>query len=151
MSRRIIDEEAAYHEAGHAVMAYLFGISTIAIQGGTTEIVGASTWFGRGEIDKVKSEQSYLINLAGIAATVIRYGGTDNDKAMRCAMDFKDLAGQSESEMIVLCQQAFALLTSNWQKVESVATALIGHRYIGKTRIARLLRTPPPKGVKQHG
>ncbi len=123
-------EHTAYHEAGHTVIAYRFGIIH-----GETNIFSNKNKAGvfRADISKLQDSQKILILLAGDAAQKIY---DPNDKTDPSISDHKMVWKLSENmppeEYISLQSQAKSMVSDNFQQIQAIAEAVLETKIIGQ-------------------
>jgi hypothetical protein len=120
--------ETAYHEAGHAVVAYRFGHlagSLTIVPDSATDILGSVETEGEWSDGSTDWEQ-IMVLFAGSAAqrfftsSASRLGsGQDDEKAVRL------LQFQPVGAMKKLRAKALAMIKKNWPQITAVATALV--------------------------
>jgi hypothetical protein len=129
-------EMAAYHEAGHAVIAHMLGVKvrqvSIDEHGNRTQIGG----FGRGE-DRI--ERAIIVNLAGPYAqrrhaprSRWRHGnhfgsnsGADFDNVTDLIFNLHGNNKVSEAYWRYVEARAEALVEQHWKKIDAVAQVLL--------------------------
>jgi predicted nucleotidyltransferase len=136
-------DAAAYHEAGHAVIAWAMGCTVhfarLKAEGGGE--------YGCG--DPVEEEGKFILCLAGPASqrkhgpTESWHGGGDYGKAAEIALRF----GVTDERASKLIEKARELVAEQWHHIEGVAAALIECGKLDTAEIEALLG-PTPDRVK---
>jgi ATP-dependent Zn protease len=134
---------AAFHEAGHAVVAWVLGLAI-----GRVEIaIGADDAKGEADIEdavKLSLLDQLAICAAGLEAQELfdaptHEGAGWGDYGQMVEL-LKDLSGDEQLAMLHNGhQRAFDLVAMNRAKIERIATALIEKKCLGTSEIESLL------------
>lgn len=158
----------AYHEAGHAVVAYLLGDTPSQLEiGHDPDYSGAchtlrlpSAELRTPEAERTESEEERLIriSLAGELSEQLLSrspswdeNSADVDQAVRLALK---LTGDCEAAMALILRakrEVKKLLGENWLTVEDLATALLWEERLGRCRILELLETGGARQARPAG
>lgn len=135
----VFTEREAYHEAGHAVMAELYGASVGTIQISMSHINKGGALTIIPELLKLSVNQQAQIRLAGNVAQGIYKGELVEDYG--CSDDFQSLEGiMSVAEIADLWWKVHAKLVERWSIVDRLALSLINHRRLSGKRLSSILK-----------
>lgn len=126
----------AYHEAGHAALAHLLGYRVHSILSEPKKGKFTATTQVQ---EPITENHRYMILTAGAAAMVIKNQDWLQENETSVYPDFKELRHLPHSQIDSIYCHAEQLLTANWQKVESLAACLIGHRRLSGIRLQKIL------------
>jgi ATP-dependent Zn protease len=163
MSKDKTWEKIAYHEAGHAVMAYTFDaeIKNLSIEtefNSYEEKLGQLKSESKMPCKKTASafweylEKYSLIALGGIAAEHIYEGKPEKIDVGGGGQDLKNiqrLFGESIKMELTVQQiidmffdRAVEILDNNWQAVEALAKSLVKSRSLSAKDVLEIIKTP---------
>jgi ATP-dependent Zn protease len=141
----------AYHEAGHAVVAYVMGeaVNSVSIIEDEESLGRAITPFDEERLID-EEDHEYMKRLlvgcyAGVKADKVLTGeepellGNDLSGAVELVIR---LSATEEEQLVVsgrAADWAESLLRENWQKVRAVAEALLKHRELDAATVEQLL------------
>lgn len=137
-------EDAAYHEAGHAVLAWALGCKVRVVS------IRADGSGGECQCEEaVEGEGKFILCFAGPASQRTHgsvdswHGGRDYVQAVEAAESF----GISDERASKLIDKAHELVAEQWEGIERVADALVERGMLNTAEIEALLG-PTPDRVK---
>ena len=162
-------EEVAYHEAGHAVMAYFLGVRVLSasiqpeegISEGHVLFPGVPTWVENNDSPRAYRwlEYSVRVAMAGPVAYRIHTGTHSEHAASSDSRQAVDLAyhacgstRQVEAWLHWLHVVVEEYLSSpmRWKAVEAVAAALLKHKRLSGRRLRKIIQESLTAQIKQN-
>ena len=141
------DEDLAYHEAGHTVVALLLGrnVARVSIvRDDSARGVRVPSFEEDAPSDPAAARDKALILLAGAAAQQVRSPGNPRQPDAKDWPRAEALVG-SESALETQWARAVALLETpeHWQRVQRIAQALLREHVLDSAQLELLMGSAP--------
>jgi len=148
-------ELAAYHEAGHAVVAYALGVEVEGVpivqdQGssGHTTTPRPDNVVSSDEEARADLEKHLITGVAGAASEELlteelsELPGKDMAGVAKLLMDLEDAVGPVQADSEEALDEAKSILRDNWDIVQALVEALLEHEELDREDVLAVLGKP---------